>query len=90
MVTEMASILRLAEALDRSHQQVVQRLEFEFEPGEKSKDGGRGTLSMLIYIRAGENWEPETWALKEKKTMFERVFNMRLNFEVRVDTKGVR
>ena len=44
-------------------------------------------MSLLIYIRPGENWEPETWALKEKKTMFERVFQMRLNFEVRVDTK---
>lgn len=90
MVTDMAAILRLAEALDRSHKQVVQRLEFEFEQEEKSKDGGRGTLCMLIYIRPGVNWEPETWALKEKKTMFERVFNMRLNFEVRVDTKPTR
>ncbi len=86
MIIEMAAILRLAEALDRSHRQVVQRLEFEFEPETKSKEG-RGTMSLLIYIRPGENWEPETWALKEKKTMFERVFQMRLNFEVRVDTK---
>jgi exopolyphosphatase / guanosine-5'-triphosphate,3'-diphosphate pyrophosphatase len=75
MVTEMASLLRLAEALDEV---------------EKAKDGSRGTLTLLIYIRPGENWEPETWALKEKKTMFERVFNMRLNFEVRVDTKPPR
>jgi exopolyphosphatase/guanosine-5'-triphosphate,3'-diphosphate pyrophosphatase len=86
MVTEMAAILRLAEALDRSHRQVVQRLEFEFELDGKGKEG-RGVMSLLIYIKPGENWEPETWALKEKKTMFERVFDMRVNFEVRVDTK---
>jgi exopolyphosphatase / guanosine-5'-triphosphate,3'-diphosphate pyrophosphatase len=86
MVTEMAAILRLAEALDRSHRQVVQRLEFEFEVDGKGKDG-RGVMSLLIYIKPGENWEPETWALKEKKTMFERVFDMRVNFEVRVNTK---
>lgn len=89
MVTEMAAILRLAEALDRSHRQVVQRLEFEFETETKSKEF-RGTLSILIYIRPGENWEPETWALKEKKTMFERVFQTRVTFEVRVDTKPPR
>lgn len=88
MVSEMAAILRIAEALDRSHRQVVQRLEFEFEP--ESKKDGRGVLSLLIYIRPGENWEPETWALKEKKTLFEKVFQVRLNFEVRVDTKPPR
>lgn len=81
MVTEMAAILRLAEALDRSHNQVVQRIELEHDPKE---------LSLLIFIRPGENWEPETWALKEKKSMFEKVFNIKLNFEVRVDTRPPR
>ena len=82
----MAAILRLAEALDRSHRGVVQRVELDLELGVKSKDG-RGSLSLLIYVRPGENWEPETWALKEKKALFEKVFNVRLTFEVRVDTK---
>jgi exopolyphosphatase/guanosine-5'-triphosphate,3'-diphosphate pyrophosphatase len=86
MVTEMASILRLAEALDRSHRQVVQRIEFDFSDDIKERDG-RCTLNMLIYIRPGEEWEPETWALKEKKTMFERIFGVRLSFEVRMDSK---
>jgi exopolyphosphatase / guanosine-5'-triphosphate,3'-diphosphate pyrophosphatase len=86
MVTEMASMVRLAEALDRSHRQVVQRIEFDFGDDLKMRDG-RGTLNMLIYIRPGEEWEPETWALKEKKTMFERIFGVRLSFEVRMDNK---
>jgi exopolyphosphatase / guanosine-5'-triphosphate,3'-diphosphate pyrophosphatase len=86
MVTEMASILRLAEALDRSHRGVIQRVELNQDSDIKSKDA-RGALSLLIYVRPGENWEPETWALKEKKALFEKAFNVRLNFEVRVDTK---
>jgi exopolyphosphatase/guanosine-5'-triphosphate,3'-diphosphate pyrophosphatase len=88
MVTEMAAILRLAEALDRSHRSAVQRIELDLdlEQGAKSKDG-RSSLSLLIYVRSGENWEPEMWALKEKKALFEKLFNIRLTFEVRVDNK---
>lgn len=103
-VSEMSGILRLAEALDRSHRQVVQRVEFDFDEnlkeratreseGRESKESGRegkDSLNLLIYIRAGENWEPETWALKEKKTLFEKCFGVRLSFEVRVETKSVR
>ncbi|HEY9789497.1 MAG TPA: Ppx/GppA phosphatase family protein [Candidatus Obscuribacterales bacterium] len=87
MVTEMAAILRLAEALDRSHRQSVQRLELDFESEGKNKDGRR-CVSLIIYVRTGENWEPETWALKEKKALFEKCFNARLTFEVRVDNKA--
>jgi exopolyphosphatase / guanosine-5'-triphosphate,3'-diphosphate pyrophosphatase len=87
MVMEMAAILRLAEALDRSHRQVVQRIEFDFEPSLKAKDG-KEPLSLLLYVRQGENWEPETWALKEKKSLFEKQFGVRLSFEVRVDSRS--
>jgi exopolyphosphatase/guanosine-5'-triphosphate,3'-diphosphate pyrophosphatase len=87
MVTDMAAILRLAEALDRSHRQVVQRLEFDLDSNVKSKDGNK-SLSLLIYVRQGEIWEPETWALKEKKALFEKQFQVRLNFEVRVDSRS--
>ncbi|MBY0356414.1 MAG: Ppx/GppA family phosphatase [Candidatus Obscuribacterales bacterium] len=86
MVAEMASILRLAEALDRSHRQVIQRLEFDFELPLKAKDD-RSTLSLIIYVRPGESWEPETWALKEKKSLFEKLFQLRLTFEVRVENR---
>ena len=88
MVTEMASILRLAEALDRSHRSIVRRVEFDIDPELKLNKDGRGNVSLLIYVRQGENWEPETWALKEKKAMFEKVFGVRLTFEVRVDPKS--
>lgn len=86
MVAELASILRLAESLDRSHRQVIQRVELDLEPTIKSKDG-RSALSLMIYVRPGESWEPETWALKEKKALFEKLFQLRLSFEVRVENR---
>ncbi|MFN8659739.1 MAG: Ppx/GppA phosphatase family protein [Candidatus Obscuribacterales bacterium] len=86
MVSELAAILRLAEALDRSHRQVVHRVEFDFETSLKGKDG-REQVSLLVYLRPGENWEPETWALKEKKAFFEKIFQLRLAVEVRVDSR---
>lgn len=86
MVIEMAALLRLAEALDRSHRQIVQRIEFDFGDEVKTRDG-RNTVNMVIYIRPNENWEPEVWALKEKKTMFEKLYGVWLSFEVRIDTR---
>lgn len=89
LVCDLASILRLAEALDRSHRRVVQNLEFDLEPAVKARDG-RSSLLMLIYIRTGESWEAETWAVKEKKGLVEKQFCLKLGFEVRVSTRSER
>lgn len=83
LVSDMSAILRLAEALDRSHRQVVQRLEIDLETRGQDKVNA----SLLIFVRPGESWEPETWALKEKKAAFERQFNLKLSFEVRVESR---
>lgn len=84
-VSELAAILRLAEALDRSHRQVVHRIEFDYSPAGKNQE--KATMSLLIFVRQGESWEPETWALKEKKSLFEKLFQVRLLFEVRAETR---
>lgn len=86
MVADLSSILRLGEALDRSHRQVVQRIELDYTPARTNE---RASISLLIFIRPGESWEPETWALKEKKAFFERQFSVRLSFEVRVDSNSL-
>ena len=87
MVVEMAALLRLAEALDRSHTQVVTRIEFHVEKEPSGKDNKPGSFHLLIFVKPGCSWEPETWAIKEKKSMFEKVFNLKLTFEVRSDEK---
>lgn len=84
-VCDLAAMLRLAEALDRSHRQVVQRIDFDYKAAGKNED--KATLSLLIFVRQGESWEPETWALKEKKSLFEKQFQVRLQFEVRAETR---
>ncbi|MBX9686432.1 MAG: Ppx/GppA family phosphatase [Candidatus Obscuribacterales bacterium] len=85
MVSDMAAILRLAEALDRSHRQVVQRVELDLQSSGKGQD--KSYASLLIFVRPGESWEPETWALKEKKSFFEKQFQLKLNFEVRTESR---
>jgi exopolyphosphatase/guanosine-5'-triphosphate,3'-diphosphate pyrophosphatase len=85
LVNDMAAILRLAEALDRSHRQAVQRVEFDMQPAGKGQEKTGATL--LIYVRPGESWEPETWAIKEKKSFFEKQFQLRLGFEVRAEDR---
>jgi exopolyphosphatase/guanosine-5'-triphosphate,3'-diphosphate pyrophosphatase len=85
MVNDMAAILRLAEALDRSHRQVVQRVEFDLQAPSKGQEKTSATL--LIFVRPGESWEPETWAVKEKKSFFEKQFQLRMSFEVRVENR---
>lgn len=88
LVNDMAAILRLAEALDRSHRQVVQRLEFDLQTTGKAQE--RTPSSLLIFVRPGESWEPEIWAVKEKKAFFEKQFQLKLNFEVRVESRPQR
>lgn len=83
LVSELAALLKLAEALDRSHCQVVHRIDLHVEPTAKNKDG-RLELLLLIYLVPGNSWEPETWALKQKKNTFERLFQCKLSFEVRM------
>lgn len=85
LVSDMSAILRLAEALDRSHRQIVKRLELDLQASGKGQE--RASASLLIFVRPGESWEPETWALKEKKAFFEKQFQLKLNFEVRVETR---
>lgn len=86
LVCDLSSLLRLAEALDRSHRQVVQRVDLDVAPGGKNKED-RKNMTLIVYVRPGENWEPETWALKEKKSVFEKQFNGRLTVEVRVESR---
>ena len=91
LVSDLAAILRLAEALDRSHKQVVKELKVVFK--EPSKDFARdifkerenlSTVSLVLSLHEGQNCLPEIWALGEKKSFFENHFGVRL--EALVDT----
>ena len=78
LVSDMSSLLRLAEALDRGHTQVVRTLKVSWDKAPRlSYD--RQPLTFNVTIKPGANFESESWALSEKKGIFEQQFGVRLN-----------
>ncbi len=62
-VGRLAAILRLALALDRTHQQQVEDIKCEVTP-----------LQVVIEVAAKENADVDIWAARRKVDLFERVF----------------
>jgi exopolyphosphatase/guanosine-5'-triphosphate,3'-diphosphate pyrophosphatase len=84
VLTDMAAILRVAEALDRSHKQVIERVTVAMQPFQK---GGyeKKLLSLIVKLKSGENCYSEGWALLEKKEFFENQFQVRLSLQVQAE-----
>lgn len=81
LVADMSAILRIAEALDRSHRQVVENIKVLLEPASKGKYDKR-SISILLKVRDGEDCEPEMWAFKEKKGFFEHQFDVQISLKI--------
>ena len=81
VVTNLAAILRLGEALDRAHRQVITGLKVRLSGGRQDK--GDKQLLLELIVPLGEDLAPEIWALSEKKSLFESQFNVKLAVEVR-------
>ncbi len=81
LVADMAAVLRLAEALDRSHRQVVDSVKVSLEPASKSKLDRRA-VSVELTLRPGETCEPEAWAFAEKKDLFEHQFDVTVSLKL--------
>lgn len=85
IVTDLSAILRVAEALDRSHRQVIKELKVMMSPYKgKSGRNSHQTLSLVPILKQGENCLAEAWALSEKKGFFEQVFGVEINLLVEV------
>jgi exopolyphosphatase/guanosine-5'-triphosphate,3'-diphosphate pyrophosphatase len=67
IVAKLAAILRLADALDRSHSQRIRDIACSLEPGE-----------LIIGIPGVDDLSLEQVALHEKGSMFEDVYGLRL------------
>ena len=85
IVQDLSAILRVAEALDRSHRQVIQDIKVMINPYQGAVDTTPGVkpvkmLSLVPFVKDGENLRAEAWALNEKKEYFESNFNVQLNF----------
>jgi exopolyphosphatase / guanosine-5'-triphosphate,3'-diphosphate pyrophosphatase len=81
LVQDMAAILRIAEALDRSHRQLIPHLSIELEKQNRNQTY---PLQRVLYLvlPAGETYEAESWALNEKKALFEKQFNVKLSIKI--------
>lgn len=62
-VTKVAAILRLADALDRSHTRLVDAIEVEIKPKQ-----------VLIFVSAATDVELEEYGLRRKRQLFEDIF----------------
>ncbi|TAN30909.1 MAG: Ppx/GppA family phosphatase [Actinomycetota bacterium] len=67
MVVKLAGILRLADALDRSHEAVVNSIRVAIE-----KD------HITIYLDADGDFELESFGLRRKRSLFEQTFGTRV------------
>ncbi len=61
--TKLAAILRLADALDRSHTRLVEGIEVRIQ-----------RTQVLIFVNAHDNVELEEYGLRRKRQLFEEVF----------------
>ena len=78
IVSKLAAILRVADALDRNHMQQVRDLSFK-KVGQQ----------FVIYVHDVEDLSLERVALKEKGSMFDDVYGMRVALEIAKPTEGL-
>lgn len=81
LVADMAALLRISEALDRGHQQVVKNVKVVLEPASKARHDKR-TISIVLEVPPGGNCESEAWAFNAKKVFFEYQFDVNLNLRI--------
>jgi exopolyphosphatase/guanosine-5'-triphosphate,3'-diphosphate pyrophosphatase len=75
IVKKLASILRIADGLDRTHSSAVRDVECKFNNGEltvqlkKSNPGSNNSLEL------------EIWGAESKKGLFEETYGVKVKFE---------
>ncbi len=72
-VSRLASLLRLAEYLDRSRTQVVARLRLRYD--------GREKLRLWAHVRPGADAQVEIWEAQRNSELFEAAFGCKLEIK---------
>jgi exopolyphosphatase/guanosine-5'-triphosphate,3'-diphosphate pyrophosphatase len=78
VVSKLAAILRVADAMDRNHMQQVRELSFARASGE-----------FTIYVHDVQDLSLERVAMKEKGSMFNEVYGMTVNLEAASTNEGM-
>jgi len=81
LVADMAAMLRIAEALDRSHRQAITGINVAV--ADKPSTDGRTEAKIEMIVPMDETCEAEIWAFSEKKALFEARFGVKATVEVR-------
>lgn len=94
IVRDLAAFLRVAEALDRSHRQVIEEVKVVvsfYEKNKKNKSTRKKSsprnISLVPVVKEGEICLAEAWALSEKKQFFEECFSV--NLDILMDASSV-
>ncbi len=72
IVKKLASILRIADGLDRTHQSSVRDLVCSRTNGQ---------LDIMLKANRGKQLELEIWAAEQKKQLFEETYGVEVKFE---------
>lgn len=75
-VARLGAILRIADALDRSHDGRVEEIDITREGQE-----------IHLQLKSSFNCEKEIWAAEQKRDLFEQTYNYRLSFSCRAAAK---
>lgn len=78
VVSKLAAILRVADALDRNHMQQVRDIRFTREEGR-----------FIVWVRDVEDLTLERVALKEKGSLFEEVYGLSVSFRTEISAEGI-
>ncbi len=69
IVTKLASILRIADSLDRTHKKIVHNVECRIKSN---------MIELYITISKNENLEIELWSLERRKILFEEIYTKKI------------
>ncbi len=72
IVNKLASILRIAEGLDRSHKQIVNDIGTKFD---------KDSITFNLKINNDEDPQLEVWSAERKKGLMEEVYERNIKFE---------
>jgi exopolyphosphatase/guanosine-5'-triphosphate,3'-diphosphate pyrophosphatase len=86
LICDLAAILRIAEALDRSHRQVVQMLSILIESNQHNGQYVPN-MTLELFVKPGASCEAEIWALDEKKKFFQDQFKVNLKAKLQTAAK---
>lgn len=73
IIKKLSAILRIADALDRTHKRIIENLELRIE---------KQSIRIKLEVKKNANPEIEIWSLDRRKALFEEIFGkvLRINY----------